>query len=373
MSQIPDDLAEVVRRAATVAAMHAGDPAEIRHRWRRRRRRRMTSAAAAVGTLVVVGVAIVPTAVRGSDDGPLPTAAGPTTTAGAYAAPAQRLLIGGAGVAISVVSAAGPATGIAELLPGSSITHHRLPEFAGWHRIVALADGRLVGLGSASVGTGPDAGSAPARLVVVSGSGVVESSRAVGTSDEQVRLIAATARVAYLWRAAGLVEHDLDSGGERRLLAAAVLGDLPDRLPIGRLDVLGGRLVLAGTRADPCRLRVVDLGTADAVEFGLSGLRCTGLGQVRISPDGARAAVSYQQATGEVRIALVDLADGGIGADAVIAGPSAPQAESVPKQPVGMAWYDDTTVRVAVVDPAADADGVYRPDEIRQETVRAGR
>ena len=356
MSQIPDDLADAVRRAATVPMAHPADPGEIERRWRRRRRRRMTVAAAGAATVLAAGVAAVPTlAGRGADGPPAAPAAEATT---AVAAPAQPLLLGGGGAAISVTAG----NAVSELRPDSSIMPHRLPELDGWNRILALPDGRLAALGYDNAGV---------RLVVVSPTGTAESDRAV--TGQPVRLVAATTQVAYLWRPAGLVEHDLAGGRERTVLAAAAVGELPDNLPAHRLDVAAGKLVLGGTPADPCRLRVVDLGSGRPAEFGLAQLGCAAIGMVRVSPDGARVAVSYQRAAegGQARIAIVGLGRGTVHADVKVGRPPAADAATAPKQPAGMAWQDDDSVRAALVE-SSDADGGYRPDQIRQETIRAG-
>lgn len=386
MSQIPDDLAAAVRRAATATVVPPVNPGGIRHRWHRRRRRRiMTATAGAATLLVAVGIATVSATLGGNGRPAQLAEPGPPPAAPAGAAPAQRLLVGGTGVAVSVTDPSGPADPaprVAELLPGSSITHHRLPEFDVWYRIVAPPDGRLVGLAhdDSRPGTPPDVDSPPAgpavRLVVLSPTGAVEVDRGVTVPGEPVRLVAATAEAAYLWRPTGLVEHDLASGAERTVLPATSLGDPPDRLPAGAMDVLAGRLVVAGTEKDPCRLRVADLSSAAVAEFSPISRGCASLGMVRISPDGTRAAISYQRAVargetaGRTRIMIVNLGSGAVEADAATDRSSGPDATFVPKQPAGMAWRDEVSVRAAVIE-RADLTGVYQPGDIREEIVRA--
>lgn len=356
MNQIPDELAEAVRRAATVPMAYPADPREVERRWRRQRKRRITTAAAGTGALLAIGVAVVPTLAGRGPDGP--PAAPPAAQAPAVAVPAQRLLLGGGGPAISL----GVGNTVAELLPDSSTRPRRLPALDGWNRILAMPDGGLVGLGYDKAGP---------RLVVLSPTGTVQSDRAV--AGQPVRLVAATTLVAYLWRPSGLVAHELTTGRERTVLAAAAVGALPDHLPTDRLDVVAGKLVVGGTPGNPCRLRVIDLSSGRASEFGLAPLDCAGIAMVRVSPDGRRVAVGYLRSAAGVpaRIAVVGLDGGTIEGDAAVGPPSAAGSTAIPKQPAAIAWQDDHRVRAAVVEKL-DADGRYRPDQVKQVMISVG-
>ncbi|BCB86928.1 hypothetical protein Psuf_042410 [Phytohabitans suffuscus] len=87
MSLIPDELAEVVHRAATGTAAYPTDLGEVERRWRRRRRRRAVVGTAGVAVLVALSLAAVPvvTARTGPD----------RTPAVAADKPVQRLVVGG--------------------------------------------------------------------------------------------------------------------------------------------------------------------------------------------------------------------------------------------------------------------------------------
>lgn len=410
MSQIPDDIAEVVRRAAGTASACPSDVREIRRRGRRHQRRRTATVMGGTAALALAGVLAAPT-VLGTTSGPPSSTAGPGTATGAAGAtepgpaPAQRILLGGGGISISVPAPSqlddqGPH--VAELLPDALVVHHRLPQLDGWNRILAPSEGGLVGLGydlagsrrpdtesdaasgagsaadrngSAGVPRDVESGSSEhlARLVVLGPNGAVTWDRTVGDPGEQVRLVAATARTAFLWRTTGLVEHDLASGRERLALAANALDETPDVLPPDHTDVRGGKLVIAGVRA-ACELRVVDLVTGRSTGVRAVRSGCGGVTAVRISSDGTRAAVGYQRATtagSGPGIAVVDLTSGEVLADVTVGGLSGPDAAVAPKQPIGMAWADDTRIRVALT-KRAEPDGTVRPEDIRQEifTVR---
>src|SRR5687767_2270773 len=87
MSLVPDELAEVVHRAASGTAPYPTDLGGPQRRWRRRRRRRAVAGAAGATVLVAMSVAAVPLLDgRPGPDQPPVVAAD---------RPAQRLMIGG--------------------------------------------------------------------------------------------------------------------------------------------------------------------------------------------------------------------------------------------------------------------------------------
>ena len=359
MEETPDGLAGVVRRAATSVANYPADSARIRRRWQRRRRRRAALGAAGVMAAVAVAVGIAPWLL--GERGAAPVTGDPTVAA-APGVLAQPLLLDAA--FLRVGGQQGPvaerASEISELLPDGAVVRHKLPEWDGWSTLVGLPGDGLIGLGYDDLrpGTprtdGPGVTDLSIRLARLSAAGGVELSREVGRPGEPVQLLAATTDVAYLWRPAGLMAHDLTTGDERAVPTSGVLGDLSGGALTQRVDLAGDRLAVGDTPADRCRLRVVDLRTGATAQHDLGPLRCAGIGRLRVSPDGRLAAIAYQRASGagatsdrRLRVAVVDLGDGRIAADTVVTGPGTGAPGFAPKQPAGMAWDDNGTLRVA--------------------------
>jgi hypothetical protein len=382
MDETRDPFAGLVRRAAATVADYPADAAQVRRRWQRRRRRRAAVGAVGLAATVAVAAGVLPILL--GERGTTPVTGG-TTAAAPPAAPAQRLLLDGAW--LSTGGQRGPDTPsvgeISELLPDGEVVRHRLPDLDGWSRLATLPAGGLVGLGYDDLRPGVPRADGPAvtdlsvRLAVLSAAGGVEALREVGGPGKPVKLLAATAGVAYLWRPAGLVAHDLGTGDERAVPTGGVLPGLQDRSATSRIDVAGDRLVVGDTPTDRCRLRVVDLRTGATAEHDLRRARCAGIGRLRVSPDGRLAAIAYQRATVSAAggtpdrrmwVAVVDLDDGRLTADTVVAGPAAGTPGFAPKQPAGMAWSDNGTLRVATTAGA----GRWSPESVYQQQIRAG-
>jgi hypothetical protein len=202
-------------------------------------------------------------------------------------------------------------------------------------------------------------------LVVVDANGKVELEREVDVTDESVSLFAATPTEAILARtpredgdrsrARGrLVAHDLETGRERLI---AELDIRPSRA-----DVVGDNLVVVqGSPADldpngSCGLEVIDLVGGDRIQHPLP-TGCSEVLGVRASPDGQTVAVTYG-AVGEIRLAIVDLADSTIRSDELLGhNLICPPTECPGLRPVhylGAAWASDTTLRVALFDLATN-------------------
>lgn len=87
MNVVPDELAEVVHRAAAGTAEYPVDLSGIERRWRRRRRRRVVACAAGVAVLAAASLAAVPVITGRS----VPD----RTTVVATDRAVQRLMVGG--------------------------------------------------------------------------------------------------------------------------------------------------------------------------------------------------------------------------------------------------------------------------------------
>jgi hypothetical protein len=130
-----------------------------------------------------------------------------------------------------------------------------------------------------------------------------------------------------------------------------------------RADVAGDTLVVVdGFRADElCRLELIDLASGHRSPRRLP-MSCFEVRGVHAAPGGDLAAIAYD-AIGrvpELRLTIVDLADSRIRSDELIGNPvSCPPAQCAGVRPVhyvGMAWNDNATIRIALVDLAADPD-----------------
>jgi hypothetical protein len=203
-------------------------------------------------------------------------------------------------------------------------------------------------------------------LTVVSADGSVEIDRDVPAAHESVSLIATTPTQAILARSptdslgrstgpTSIVGHDITTGRER-LIAKGNFGEF-------RADVAGDTLVVVeGSRADQlCRLELIDLASGHRSPHRLP-MPCFEVQGVHASPGGALAAIAYD-AIGrmpELRLDIVDLADSSIRSDELIGNNlSCPPAQCAGVRPVhylGMAWDDNATIRIALIDLTADPD-----------------
>lgn len=245
-----------------------------------------------------------------------------------------------------------------------------------------LPGGRFVVLGVRDVSG--SSGEAPVLvLTVVNADGTVEMEREVQRADGSVRLLAAVPNAAILGRYVSgdtrIVMHYLQSGQER-LVAETDLG-------VSSADVVGDRLAVVGSPAasqpptDGCRLDLIDLVSGHQTAYQLPPA-CSETRGVHVSPSGEFAAVVYGVVgpEPELRLTIVDLADSTIHNDELLGHnldcPPTQCPDIRPVEYLGLAWRDDETVRVALVDLSADLwnpEGHRVPQEaliIETRTVR---
>lgn len=375
MNGVPEELAIAVRRAATTVPPPAGDMERVLHRHRvRRRRRRVTAAATATtATLAAVAVAVL-TVPSGAEPAPQPRVAAPSAT------PAQRLLLNGAGFTVKAgkgqevykgqEAGTDAVPGVDEVLLNGSVISHPVPGLDGWYQVAGLPDGRLVVLGyrtpmpnppPAVRGNGARMG-LPMKLEVLRPDDTIEIARDLNNAV----LLGATEREAYLLLRESVVAHNLATGRERTVLPKA---GVVWRHYAGRLDVGGGRVagLTEGLRY-PCWLEVTELTTGGRAALKVPG--CKLPGTVRLSPNGRLAAVSYHAGSAS-RVAIVDITARAVKADYHLDD----DGEQLVVRPTvaGMAWTDDTTLRVATMDVPENLTRMYRVDEIlRVETFTVG-
>jgi hypothetical protein len=369
MERIPQDMAEVVRVAAGAARGYPGDLADIHRRARRFRIRQMVLSATAVVAVVAgagVGVgllrqpepALPPAATGEPVIGAVPSVApttGPDTVPPARG-PVQHLVLRDAAGTYAAPGGEPAEVGgeirLAEVLPDGTLVTHDVVGSRNWERLVVLADGSLVALGShdtrpgAKRTDGPDVTGVEYRLVVTHPDGKVRIQRDVRKQGEPVVLVTATATTAYLWRPAGLVSHDLVTGKEKTLVRrASVQLGAADSLRF--IDLSGNRLAIARLR-DECVPRVYDVTTGRLVaEVPLTGSGCVAVTDMRLSPDSATLAVVYDR-TGEN--GLESVADQIRIADGKVLNGQLDLAQGFGKTPpaISVAWENDKTLRGAV-------------------------
>ncbi|BCB81539.1 hypothetical protein GCM10022251_17010 [Phytohabitans flavus] len=332
MNLVPDELAEVVHRAAGGTAEYPVDLAGIERRWHRRRRRQTVAAVAGVTALALMGVAAVPViAGRAGTDRTPPAAAGQS---------AQRLM-SNAWVLMTAV----------EFLPDGTVVRWPLADSNGMYQVAGLPDDRLAVLGIDNVSRSQPATPEPVltTLRVLSRTGAVELTLPLGTGS--ARLVTATTETAYVWRPEGIVAYTLASGAHRVLVPSDKLGAKLASGPASDADLLGDHLAITGVGPDACEVRVFDLRGGGFADHPVTRQTCDGTGSVRISPDGRLAAVTYQPTSGTQRVAVLDLASGALRADEPI---QVLSAAGVRGGPAGLAWLDDTRLRIAIVKSGDD-------------------
>ncbi|NES30586.1 hypothetical protein GCE86_22755 [Micromonospora terminaliae] len=362
MDVVPEDLAELIHRAARATAPYPADLAALRRRARARRRRRTTTAVAGLVVLVALTGGGVPLLVGGQRPATPPAAPPPSPSPSPTApstpptpAPAQRLLLSGDGGTVRP-HRGGPEIGLVggvadELRSDGSVVRHRVP--AGWQETVALPDGRLVGLKFTDLmpgvrrTDGPDVAGLSVKLMLLRADGRVEVDREVRIRGQALALAGADARYAYLVRdGVGLVSHELTTGREKTLIRVQTKVD--GELPFRDADVTAGRVVSVTGPADltQCRLDVRRLAGGSR----LSRLTVAGdcAPSVRLSPGGGLVAVPYRRPNGrnlDYRLAILDTATGQLRADQPL-GTASPTYGLPGGGTWGAAWIDDTTVRV---------------------------
>ncbi|SCG54512.1 hypothetical protein [Micromonospora inositola] len=387
MDVVPDDLTELVHRAARATAPHVADLANVRRRARARRRRRAAATAAGLAVLVALTGGAVPllagddrAAAPVSAPSPPPTGAGPTTPA-PPPAPAQRLFIAGGGGSSKPLRG-GPEIGLVggaadEVVADGSVVRHRVP--AGWESNVALPDGRLVGLKLTDLmpgvqrRDGPNVAGLSIKLMLLDTDGRIQRSREVRVKGQGLELVGADERYAYLVRDnVGLVAHELATGREETLIRAS---KVRAEVLFGTVDVAAGLVVTAtsGPSMERCQVDVLRL--ADGRRQSRLEVKGDCAQSIRLSPNGRLVAIPYGRPSGrhqwEYRMAILDttsgqrLADQFIGTASVVYG-------LVVSGTWGAAWADDTTVRVVWAQLPQPARKVYSVSELaRVVTVSA--
>ena len=267
--------------------------------------------------------------------------------------------------------------GIKELRPdGTVVTHARFGE-------VLLADGRIVSLSPKDLAPGVPRTDGPCvsdlafMLEVTDTAGTVTVARDVREMCRVVMLVGSSPDEAYLvrgpaeWPAgARLVAHRFADGVERDVVGLNALGGR-----VSDLHLTAGLAVsVGGSEGDGCDLAAVSLASgATVASFDAGpGVPTAHCDRARLSPDGRLVAVTVDNLlatgrSGDLRV--LDLATGALVAShEIYASTTADeqQRKFAPKGFAGVAWVDDSHVRVAWVDP---------PDEERiltvEEVVRA--
>jgi hypothetical protein len=352
MSDVPEDVATLVRDAAKTMPGAFGDTEAVVRRARRYRRRRAGAVVCAT-VFAILSAVTVPVLVGRAERGVQPAVV--PTTPRTSAALAQRLFIG-------ISGDISHERGLPEVRGDGSVVYRDLPAGAG--DVVGLPDGRLVTLVTADLqpGTkrkdGPDVEGVSIKLVVLTAGGGVERSREVRIKGEEMRLLGATGRTAYLARATGVVAHDLASGKE-----SVVLPPLGAAL-FQATDLAGGRLAVAeGNGNKGCILRVTELaGGGKLPPRNFANGTCLP-DHVRLSPDGRLAAVAYLRLNStEKRLAVLDVATGVALVDKPLGSRPVTDVETV--NTAGVAWSDNRTVRVAVTELPPGANRVYRLSQV---------
>lgn len=284
-----------------------------------------------------------------------------------------------------------------ELRPNGSVT--ALP-LGGLDRLglhgapQPLPDGRHVALGVQDTSPedveGNELTDIVSHLVVADAEGRVEVDREVPrTGAELVQLLAATADEAILARTprdeqgeptgpTRIVGHDLETGQERTVDEgfpaeqsegrALVAGHaVADTLAVGEVmtDVVPGDRSGDG---GSCTVWVTDThtdgsGIADSGQASTPTEPCEDVRGVRLSPGGDLLAFVYVPSTlvpdpdPDLRLAVVDLARSATLHDEVLGchEPAMCPAED-PVEYLGMAWDNEATLRIALVDLAANPD-----------------
>lgn len=404
---IPDEFAESLRRAATGLPGRPPNLADVHRRRRHRQMRRSVVTLAGVGVLVAASI-VTPRLLTGSA-APVESTA-PAVTASPTPPLAQRLLLTGQGWVVGVPSGTGwiglpdpldpsrpnygfppGSTGVVQLGPqevtaAGEVVPLELPgeDRRGFH---VFGDGRIVTLEWLSLSDtprrdGPCVTDAALYLRLHAADGTMSLSRDVRIRCEETSIVGATDTEVFLIRiphdeqtqtptsGRRLVAHNLADGSERTI---ADLDALPVHPTSQDTNVEAGRVVMLADSYG-CQAQTLDTDSGDVTTLDLTALvaGCRYVDQVRLSPDGSMLAVAYR--TGpedddeepyEAGFAVVDLADSSLHLREVV--------QSVPPTimaahvwggasvgetfaghrvfssyyPAGIAWSDDSTVRMA--------------------------
>lgn len=244
-----------------------------------------------------------------------------------------------------------------EVLPDGSVA--RIPLDVPPHTAISglrpTADGRWTAHGTRDLEPGvtypegPDNPGVGFPLMVFGTDGALESDRDIRVVGEYTTLLGATAAEATLlrWaeedpRPARIAAHDLRSGTERLLTTTS--------LPVSAGDVEGGRVVVAGPREQHGDCLIETAGQR------LSVPACQQVTDVNVTPDGRHAAVVYERHVEpmELRLRIMDLDTTAVYSDEPLE-PRHPCLSCVVTAHgagyLGTAWSDNTTLRIAQLDP----------------------
>jgi hypothetical protein len=357
MDRIPHDVETLVRDAAQAAPGYGGDYTDIPRIARRQRQRQTATVFTAVAAvLAVVGAGV---AVNRGPDRSAPVNPPAATTAPPAPAGAQRLLLNGADGSYrtfdngtETYTVLRPDTQVGEFTVdgGWRLGTHPVTGADRWDRVVGRADGSIVAIGPKGSST---------FLVVTGPAGDVVLSRDLSGAGTGVSLVAADQEHAYLWRPDGLVEHTLNAGGERLLIAKEQLDVTGfDDGQIVTADVQNGRLALV-RKASPCTVELYDLDRP--AEAGLHDLTddatCRKVTGVRLSPDGAQVAMAWWFTDPDSSPQIDVMTSDGTDVPAISASVDVepfPDEEPI----VAMSWVDRTTIRGIFLRPAAGRAGM---------------
>ena len=393
-SSIPDDVATLVRSAGAAVPPYKGSLEQVHGRVTARRRRHVLvgSLASVLAVALAVGV---PYALARPDGPavltPMPIASSPEVVP----APSQRLFLQVGGFVATPGSYpsddAPPATldpskpnygfppgstglvsvgGLKELLPDGSVVTHP----AGGDLV--RPDGQFVTVYPRDLAPGVSRTDGPCvsdlamMLEVRAADGSVSVSRDVRVMCQYVTLVGATDEEAYLVRVpsdaqrlplpgAKLVAHRFADGVERDVVGVDVLS--------GTVHDLNLSAGLAASLAD-CRLVVLSTSTG-ATEHSISVSSDGFCDRVRLSPDGRLAAVVETKFSDEGRegwIHVIDLARvSKVLSQLVYSSTQTEERQRIaPKAFAGLAWVDDSHIRVAYIEPPASSeDRIVTVDE----------
>jgi hypothetical protein len=393
-SSIPEDVATLVRSAGAAAPPYTGSLEQVRGRVTARRRHLFVGSLASV-LAVALAVGLPYAVLRPSAVATLTPASTPPVV---EPPPAQRLFLRVAGFVATPGDFLGepPASldpskpnfgyppgstglvslgGLKELLPDGSVVTHA----AGGDLV--RPDGKFVALYPHDLAPGTSRTDGPCvahvemLLEVRAADGSVSVSRDVREMCQVVILVGASDEEAYLVRApadaqgfpltgARLVAHRFADGVERDVVGLDALSGT-----VNDLNLAAG---LAASVTDGCRLVVASTSTGAVVSsvsvspsLPLDG-HCD---RVRLSPDGRLAAVTVEKLPSpgggrEGWVHVIDLATGSALTSVQVYASTAgeEQRKIAPKGFAGLAWVDDTHVRVAHVDPPAE-DRIVTIDE----------
>ncbi|MDI1459634.1 hypothetical protein QEZ54_01505 [Catellatospora sp. KI3] len=391
---IPAEISALLQAAAPSAGrIPAAGVAAVRRRgaqWRRRRAATTTAVLAGLVAVVAAGPAWT-TRAKGPDPAVSPR---PTVSAGPSASPvpreltgpsAQRLINGwlGAYESASNVDYQGPYTVQnfrAVTLPDAIVVFPDFAELADDGRGVPLRyrgtlltsvdeimptpSGGLALFGSRDLDPGhrrPD-GSCVSRLEfrleLYDASGERLLSRNVREQCHDVSLVGVDERYAYLDRDDAVMAHDLASGAEHKVVDLRRVPHpqtVVDGIPAPVLQ--SGRLVqstfhpVSGARSGP-PITVYDLATRRSYELDLPAAEVF-ITDVRLSPDGSRAAVVWRgmQWPYNLEVTVLDVATAAPLAHQVFRALDQPRPTGAsvdyPTTYVGTAWHDASALRVA--------------------------